>query len=101
MFERTVEVVKRLSLHLAWLGWAYGVVGRTDDARAVLAELLQRAVDEYVRTRTSAGFHAGLGESDAALDCFEAAVPDREPLLACCHLPPFDAVRDDLVLPRC
>jgi tetratricopeptide (TPR) repeat protein len=86
----------RLPFYLGLAGWAYGVAGRTDAARAVLDELVTRAKSEYV-LNTSTGWVLGaLGQHDEAFEHFDRAIDDRESLVAlCAYCPPFDPVRQD------
>lgn len=58
-----------LALKGAILGWA----GRTDEARAVLAELQALRAGRYVPPTSLAAVLSGLGESDQALDQLEHA----------------------------
>ena len=95
VFERAMTIMDRLPFYLGLAGWAYGVAGRTDAARAVLDELVTRAKSEYV-INTSIGLVLGaLGQHDEAFEHLERAIDDREPLMACAYLPPFDPVRQD------
>ena len=96
---RAAELAGRAPFFVGILGLVLGTVGRPDDARAVLAELLDRAEREYVAPLFIAWLHIGLRERDAALDWLERAFEDRDPLLFGLHtMPQFDILRDD---PRC
>ena len=93
--ERAVKVMDRLPFSLGWAGWAYGVTGREDDARAVLDELRTRANSDYVLNTSIAWVLGALGEHDEAFERFGRAIDDREPLMPAANLPPFDPVRED------
>jgi tetratricopeptide (TPR) repeat protein len=59
------------------LGYALGVAGQIDSARTVLAEVREIARRRQVSAYDFAVLHAGLGESEAALDWLEKAYADR------------------------
>ena len=40
---RVVELTSRTTYYLAVLAWAYGIAGRSDEARSLLAEIDERA----------------------------------------------------------
>ena len=66
---------------LGALGHTLGGCGRKDEARAILAELQASAKTRYVDPFEVAKVHAGLGETDAALDCLERAAEEQS-----CHM---------------
>lgn len=77
------------------LGYALGLAGRIDEARMILAELnaleRQRPVSPY----DFAVVHAGLGNTDAALESLQKAYTQRAMGLRWLKIEPiFDAVRD-------
>jgi adenylate cyclase len=49
------------------LGWCFATVGRSDDARSLLADLTERMALEWVSPIARARVHIGLGEKDEAL----------------------------------
>ncbi|UCF98557.1 MAG: tetratricopeptide repeat protein [Spirochaetaceae bacterium] len=67
---------------LPWLGWAYGVAGRTDEARQVLQQLEAQSEQCYVPAYFFAQVYAGLGENDLALDYLEKAYEEHDLRLA-------------------
>jgi TolB-like protein len=89
-----VELSPGLDLFLGWLGLALGVCGREAQAREVLARL-QRS-SRYNLPTTIGHVHLGLGEIDAAFECFDRAVVERDqimiPILSYAH---FDPIRGD------
>jgi serine/threonine-protein kinase len=79
------------------LGYACGLVGRTDEARAILAQLKADAAKRYVNPVAAAFIHIGLGEEDEAVDCLEAAIASREAFVAYLKvLPPFRALQSSI-----
>ena len=64
------------------LGHAYGIAGRTAQARSVLDTLRARAARSYVPSYYFALVHAGLGERDPALQYLERAYQERSTVLA-------------------
>jgi tetratricopeptide (TPR) repeat protein len=78
------------------LGHAYGVAGRTREARQVLGELRSAAEDRYVPAYWVALVHAGLGERDQALRYLERAFEERSTVLAYLLIDPrLAALRDE------
>jgi TolB-like protein/DNA-binding winged helix-turn-helix (wHTH) protein/Flp pilus assembly protein TadD len=61
----------------AYLGYAYAVAGRPDDARAVLKELEAHRRDQYVSSFGIALIHDALGEKELALAALRRARDDR------------------------
>jgi TolB-like protein len=64
------------------LGHTYAVAGRSDKARAALAELRSAAAERYVPAYWFALVHAGLGEREPALRYLERAFEERSTILA-------------------
>jgi hypothetical protein len=59
------------------LGWCFATAGRTEDARALLAELRLRTATEWVSPVALASIHIGLGENNEALAELERAYEER------------------------
>jgi hypothetical protein len=55
------------------LGYTYAAAGRENEARAISAELNDRAANQYVSPVLLAQVHLGLGAADKALDSLEKA----------------------------
>jgi TolB-like protein/DNA-binding winged helix-turn-helix (wHTH) protein/Tfp pilus assembly protein PilF len=67
---------------LAWLGYAYGISGRTADAEKVLEQLKDLAVQKkYVSPLHVALVYNGLGRKDQALSWLDAAYQTRDEYL--------------------
>ena len=86
-FERAIAYLEPLpldrvmempSFYMGLFGHLLGLVGRQTDARAILAELIQRRAQEYIPASALAEVHLGLGEYEDALQLFEAAYEDRD-----------------------
>jgi hypothetical protein len=79
---------------LGWLGLALGVCGRNRKRSAVL-EQLQRS-ERYTLPTNFAHVHFGLGEFDAAFECFDRVVEERDQnlmlILSYAH---FDPIRQE------
>ena len=67
---------------LAWLGYAYAVSGRTDDALKILEQLKKMdAQHQYVSPLHVALIYNGLGKSDDSLAWLEKAYRGRDEYL--------------------
>jgi serine/threonine-protein kinase len=75
--ERALALGPTSSLVKAQLGQAYAMVGQRDKAKALLAELTDRAQTTYVPPYHFAYIHTGLGDADRAMDYLERAYEIR------------------------
>jgi hypothetical protein len=76
------------------MGCAYALVGRPDDARALLDELLARKAERFVPLKPFILLYSALGDIDRALDALEDAYEQRDPiLLAMTAVPLFARLR--------
>ncbi len=75
--EHAVAIAPGSTIFLAQLGEAYAMTGDTIRARQILAQLHERAEREFVTPYHFAYIYAGLGETDAAIDCLERALEQR------------------------
>jgi len=73
---------------------AYGVAGRTDDARKLLQQIEARAEKERRSWVPRAICHLGLGDQSVALDEMEAAVRDHEIAVFIAYSPLLDRTWD-------
>jgi len=80
-FERAVAF-SRDSNGLAFLGHAYGLSGRRDQALAVLDELIERSSTERVPPTSLAYVYLGLGDFDRAFELLEMCLRERDPKLS-------------------
>jgi tetratricopeptide (TPR) repeat protein len=76
-----IEEARRISyddpLIVGDLGWCFATAGRSEDARALLAELRLRRASEWVSPVALARIHIGLGENNQALTELERAIEER------------------------
>ncbi len=75
--QRAVELAPAHGMWLAQLGQAFAELGRTSEAREVLARLEALSRRGYVAPYHLAYVYTGLGEREAALDCLERAYRER------------------------
>ena len=81
---------------LAMLGHAYGLAGRTQAARQVLARMDELARRCYVSAYDQAVLRTGLGEHDDALRWLRRALEERSPRMIWLNVEPaFDTLRQD------
>jgi len=71
-----VELAPGLDYFCGWLGLALAVCGREVEAREVLAQL--KSSTQYNLPTNLGQIHLGLGEIDAAFECFDRAVDERD-----------------------
>jgi tetratricopeptide (TPR) repeat protein len=79
-FERIVASDSS-SINIAFLGNAYAVAGRHDDARRGLLTLLERNRAAFVPALAFAMIHIGLGDHDRAFQYLDRATRERDPWL--------------------
>jgi TolB-like protein/Tfp pilus assembly protein PilF len=80
--EEAARLSTRQPYTLSHLASAYAAAGRVDDARRIGEELRLRASTRYVSPVDVALVELSLGNRDAALCAFEAAVEQRSPGLS-------------------
>jgi serine/threonine-protein kinase len=78
-FQKAVDASGRASQQLGSLGFAYGAAGKTNEARAVLAELEQRFARGEASAFSLASVCVGLGETDQAFAWLEKSLPAHDP----------------------
>lgn len=79
-----------------WLGYAYAKAGRRQEARNVVAALMEPSTRPYVVSIEIARVCVGLGELNDAFFWLEKAYQRREANLAYLQVDPsFDALRPD------
>jgi serine/threonine protein kinase/tetratricopeptide (TPR) repeat protein len=81
---------------MGYLGQVLARAGRVEEARNLLAALDKLGKERYVSRYHAALIHVGLGETDAALGCLEAAFRERSCSLASIQVVPvLDPLRKD------
>jgi serine/threonine protein kinase/Tfp pilus assembly protein PilF len=76
--EKAAEITsRRQPFYLALLGGALAAAGRRSDALALLGELKQKSVREYIAPFHLSFLYVALGEVDEAIDCLERACAER------------------------
>ena len=102
MFEEALGAYQkalRLSDHpltLSFLGHAYGLCGRRDEALAVLARLSEMARERYVSPYFIALVHIGLGDKDQAFAWLDKVLAERFWVLSFLKIDAtFDPLRSD------
>jgi serine/threonine protein kinase/Flp pilus assembly protein TadD len=78
---RATELAGRTSRMLGYLGYVTGLAGRSEEARALLGELRQRATEDYVPPYFQALVLAGLQERAEALSELRLAVASRDTMV--------------------
>jgi serine/threonine-protein kinase len=73
---------------LASLGYVYGRMGRSKEARDILAEMQKRAKETAVSGYQFAVVHIGLGETESALQSLEQAYRDHSTTLGYIKMDP-------------
>jgi tetratricopeptide (TPR) repeat protein len=76
--EKAVALSGRNPWMLSTLGSVYGCLGKTSEAREVLAELIDRSKSEYVQGLHFAYLYIALGELDEALAWLEKSFEARD-----------------------
>ena len=91
-----LESVKDLLVAKSFLGYAYGVSGRTQEAQDVLAEFKQLSSKRPISPYYLALVYAGLGKKDQAFTLLEAAYKEHSrPLGGLKSTPAWDRLRSD------
>jgi serine/threonine protein kinase/tetratricopeptide (TPR) repeat protein len=95
-YEKAVALSGGMVLNVAALGHAFAQFGRTPEASAVLAQLLERRKSSYVSAYDIATIHVALGNTDEAFQWLEEAYAEHASFLI--HInwdPRFDGLRSD------
>jgi tetratricopeptide (TPR) repeat protein len=75
--KRAVSLAPEDTALLGQLGQAYAMVGRHENARAILQRMQELSGDRYVPPYHKAYVYTGLGEDDRALDLLEQCFEER------------------------
>ncbi|MEO7539914.1 MAG: hypothetical protein ABIV21_07790, partial [Pyrinomonadaceae bacterium] len=94
--QSSVELSKRASWPLAFLGYTYGTLGRRGDAAAILSELEARYSKRESSVMQIAAASAALGDKEVTFRWLEKAANDRSgDLIRMMIYPCFDSLRGD------
>jgi serine/threonine protein kinase/Flp pilus assembly protein TadD len=93
--EKAVSMMGRRSYFLGLLGYSYGLTGQLAKARQILAELEGSRSTQIDSPLHFCWIHLGLGEFEAALDCFKLAVEAADPMITAFMAPMYDPIRHD------
>jgi TolB-like protein/Tfp pilus assembly protein PilF len=66
----------------SYIAAAYALLGEEEKALEILADLLERSNEEYVRPTLIATVYFGLGKNDKGFEWLEKAYEERDPFLA-------------------
>jgi len=73
----------------------YALIGKREQAGAILRELLDASRGRYVYPALIAQIHAALGDRDPAIEYFERAIADRSLVASWLRAPELDPIRSD------
>jgi tetratricopeptide (TPR) repeat protein len=80
-FQKTVTLSDRNPWMISTVGSVYARIGKTSEARKILAELVDRSKREYVQAYYFVYLYLGLGDIDEALAWLEKSFEARDPYL--------------------
>ena len=92
--EKIVNTAGRVPFYIGFLGGAYGLAGRTTEARQLAAELEDERKVRYIQPMAFVWIYSGLHDKDATLLYLEHAYTERDLLLIMVD-PQIDFVRDE------
>jgi Tfp pilus assembly protein PilF len=96
--KEAIALIARLpddSKYSGTAGYVYGVARERNEAKRVLARIMQRSEREYVSPTSIALVHIGLGDIDRGLFWLEKSYREHSPDLPILSMPYFDGVRSD------
>jgi len=100
-YSEAIQLLETISASNKWLaaaplGYAYAKVGRTDDARRILAEMEALPNSQNLPAQERAIVYIGLGDKDAAFSWLEKSYDDHfASMIALNSEPLFDELRSD------
>jgi tetratricopeptide (TPR) repeat protein len=94
--QKTAIALDKRSRKAAWLGYAYAVAGKRDEALKILDELKELAKQGYVSPYESALIYMGLGDKDQAFVWLGRQYEERPDVLNYLKVDPvYDSLRSD------
>jgi DNA-binding winged helix-turn-helix (wHTH) protein/tetratricopeptide (TPR) repeat protein len=95
-FQKAVSINKEDTYGVGQLGYTYGKLGRTSEARQILDQLLEQAKRSHVMPWNIAVVYIGLGDKDRAFAWLEKAYAERDEDLMYLNVDPVvDPLRSD------
>jgi serine/threonine-protein kinase len=95
MIDQGIAYHGRLPILLAELGMLQVKLGRPEEARAILGELLEAGQRRYVSAFHAAVIHLALGQEEELRRCFDRLVAERSGMLQFLGEPTWDEVREE------
>jgi serine/threonine-protein kinase len=92
--EDAIARLGRSPIFLADLGTVLARMGRVEEARAILDELVELGNQRYVSAFHEAAIHHALGEEEELRRCFDRVVAERSAMILFLGDPLWDDVRD-------
>ena len=94
--ERAIDQSRRQTLNLGYLAQVYGLAGRKNETRKIVAELKEKSLHQYIFPSTFANAYLGLGQKEKALTWLERAYDEKDPWLFYLKIwPPLDSLRSE------
>jgi hypothetical protein len=95
-FEKSLSLSGVTGEKLAWLGYAYALSGRREEAMPIPSQLDHEPKQNYVSPFYRALLEIGLGNREAALNWLEKAFDDRDEWMVYLRIyPEFDSLHSD------
>jgi len=83
-YEEAIKAYQK-ALSIPWaagfLGSAYAKAGKTEKAREILAELIEKSKERYIRPSAISLIYFGLGDIKKAFDWLEKGFEERDPAM--------------------
>ena len=98
--EHSLRLSGRAPIPMSEGGAALAFLGRKEEARKLLQELLDRAENEYVSPALPALIYACMGEKDRAFEYYEKAIEERSLVASWLRDPLLDGIRSDPRFPK-
>ena len=97
LFQREKENSRGWALHIQpWIGMAYAKLGQTDQARTILADLVDQSQQRHVPPTPVAALYFILGENDLGFQWLEKAYEKYDSWIRLLKTDTvFDPVRED------
>ena len=95
-FKQATSLAPSDPLPLHYLGWAYGLAGRRQEALSILEDLSRRSRESYVGGTVPSWVYLGLGDLDKAISWLEKAADERDGSMTGINIwPTYDPLRSD------